>query len=347
MTNVLSSGSFTSTGAAVNIPIESGFDHFEMFNVTDMSTSTLQAAANTNVMYAQFMSLWAPGSAMRQLKTSGAATWAIPSTVSTNGFTLFDNGNPPVFPLVALTGITAASPAVVSATAHGLQVGDMVRLTSVNGTMQSMSGLSFSVITVADANTFTISFDSSATAIAATPATAGFCQKVIPNYFDPQNIVIGPTTLALIVGGPASSLQLCLNHVPSFLNGGTSYQVGAKLRVTIPNQGASVYGPTGFTDPSPIVGTISAITAQSGYNSAANLVTLSDVILPATPALVYPAGSAGAKFTYPFVSDIAEKATILTEAEDNKGIRGITVGTSVQTSGKLYQWIARKGFVVS
>ena len=346
MTNVLSSGSFTSTGAAFNLAIESGFDHFEMFNITDMSTATLQAAANTNVMHAEFVSQMAGGSAMLNLKTSGAATWAATSMIATNGFTLFDNGNPPVFAVGTLTGITAASPAVVAATAHGLVVGDTVRLTNVNGTMQIMSGLTFSVIAVGDANHFTISFDSSGTAIGGTPATSGNFQKVIPNPFDPQNDIIGPTTLALIVGGTGGSLQLALNNVPAFINGGTTYQVGAKLRVVIPNAGASVYGPTAFTMPSSVVGTISAITAQTGYNSKANLIELSDIVLPATPALVYPAGSAGAKFSYPFVSDIAEKATILTEAEDNKGIRGITIGTGVQTTGKLYQWIARKGYVI-
>jgi len=347
MTVTIASGSFTSTGAAFNLSIVSGFDEFELVNITDVGS----AAAATPVMRAYCSSLMPAGSAYLNLKTNGAATLALESMIVANGFTVFDNGAPPVFPLVALTGITAASPAVVTANGHGLVVGDFVRLSQVNNTMQTMSGQVYSVITVADANHFTISFDASAAAagqVGNVPATAGFCQKVIPNPFEPQNIEIGPTTLALIAGGAAGTVQLCLNKVPAFLSP-TCYQVGAKMRITIPvpNQIAgATWGPTALDSQ---VGTITAVTAQAGYNNAANLITLSGftpAFVAALPALVYPAGALGSRFRYPFISDIAEVATILTEAEDNKGIRGITIGTGVQTVAKLYQWFARKGFSV-
>src|SRR5580693_7140626 len=63
-------GSFTSAGAVINLPLPSGYDTFEMINITDIGST----AANTNVMRAQGTSLMLAGSAYFNPKTSGAAT---------------------------------------------------------------------------------------------------------------------------------------------------------------------------------------------------------------------------------------------------------------------------------
>jgi hypothetical protein len=63
-------------------------------------------------------------------------------------------------------------------------------------------------------------------------------------------------------------------------------------------------------------------------------------------ALVYPTGAAAFKSSFPFVTDIAEIVPNLSEAEDNTGILGITIGTGVQTTGSLYQWFAQKGYSI-
>lgn len=344
-------GSFTSDGTAFNLSLPSDYTEFRMVNITDVGST----AANTNVMRAYATNLMAPGSAYLNLKTNGAATLQLESMITTAGFTYFSNANPPTFAQFPVTGITATSPAVITTTGSpGFVVGDTIRLTSLNGTMQSMSGLLYTIDAVGGANTFTISFNAAVTAtnlVGTTPATAGFAQKVIPNYFSPHNVVLGPT--ATIASG--NSLLLNLNTVPSVSQGASQYspfqrpyQVGAKLRV---------YIPTGFDTPQTanfIMVQITAIQTQVGYALPNQLVT---TILPGNlpgsittaaglALLGYPAGAAGFKKSFPFVTDIAEVPSIFSEAEDNTGIRGITIGTGVQTTGKLYQWFARKGYSI-
>ena len=54
------------------------------------------------------------------------------------------------------------------------------------------------------------------------------------------------------------------------------------------------------------------------------------------------------------VTDIAEVVSIFSEAEDNTGINGILIGSSVLGLGtgaacnpQQYQWWARKGYTIS
>ncbi len=218
--------------------------------------------------------------------------------------------------------------------------------------MQPMNGLLFTVDAVANANSFAITFDASDGGIGGTPATAGFAQKVIPSAFSPNNVVIGPTATINNV----NTLLLCLNTVPAVSQGASQYspflppyQVGAKLRLYVP----AGYNTT--TRANFIEVQVTGFTTQVGYNFAN---VLNCIILPGNPvgsiitpvgagALIYPTGAAGFRVAqYPLVTDIAEIPTIFSEAEDNTAIRGITIGTGVQTTGKLYQWWARKGWSI-
>ncbi len=344
-------GSFISTGVQFNLSLPSDYTEFRMVNITDVG----DAGATTQVMRAYATSLMAPGSAYLNLKTNGAATLQLESMITTAGFTFFSNANPPTFAQFPVTGVTAASPAVITTTGSpGFVVGDTIRLTSLNGTMQPMNGLLYTIDAVGGANTFSITFNAAVTAtnlVGGTPATAGFAQKVIPSYMSPHNVVLGPT--AAIASG--NSLLLNLNTVPSLSQGASQYspfqrpyQVGAKLRV---------YIPTGFNTPQTanfLMVQITAVQTQAGYATPNQLVT---TILPGNSQaaittaaglalLGYPAGFAGFKKSFPFVTDIAEVVSIFSEAEDNTGIRGITIGTGVQTTGKQYQWFARKGYSI-
>lgn len=343
-------GSFVSDGTQFVLPLRSGYDVFSMVNITDAGS----AAANTNVMRAWGSSLLPAGYAFRNLKTNGAATLQLESMITADGFTFFDAANPPTYAATAVTGITAASPAVVTSNSHGLAVGDTVEFYSLNGTMASMNGLRFSVIAVGGANTFTISFDSSGT-VGGTPATAGFVRKVIPTPWSPNNVVIGPTSTVATAGG---DLLLNMNTIPSLSQGASQYspflrpyQVGAYLRL---------YMPAGFgmqTSANFLLCRIEELIAQGGgYGTYANQLRLK--IMPqgqlagaptsasSLNAIDYPAGSATFKKSFPFVTDIAEKASIFSEAEDNTASTGVIIGTGVQTSGKLYQWFASKGYSI-
>jgi hypothetical protein len=348
-------GSFTSTGTQFNLAIRSAFDMFQMVNITDVGS----AAANTNVMRAWYSSLMPAGSAYRNLKTNGAATLALESMITTAGFTIFDSGNPPTFSATAVTGITAASPAVVASVAHGLAVGDTVKLYGLNGTMQPMSGLEYTVDAVGDADHFTITFDASG-AVGGTPTTTGFAQKVIPSPFSPHNIVIGPTATVATAGG---DLLLCLNTVPYTSTSVVVNQLASQYSPFLPpyQPGAYVrlYMPTGFgmsvTANFLLCKVVGFATATAGYHfqnvlqlqivSAGNS-SSSPTTATGLAAITYPAGTSSYKSSFPFITDIAETSAILSEAEDNAGIYGITIGTGVQTTGKLYQWFARKEFSI-
>jgi len=343
-------GSFISTGAQFNLALPSGYTEFKLVNITDVGS----AAAATPVMRAYATSLMAPGSAYLNLKTNAAATLALESMILVNGFTFFSNQNPPTFAAIAVTAVTAASPAQVTAAAHGQVVGNSVRLYGLNGSMGSMNGLVYTVNSIVDANNFTITFDASAAAagqVGNVPATAGFMQQVISSPWSPHNVTIGPT--AVMAAG--SSLLLNMNVVPSLAQGASQYspfqrpyQIGAKLRL---------YIPAGFNTPQTanfLLVQIQQINTIAGYAVPSQLQC---IILPGNSStsittaaglapIIYPAGLAGYKSSFPYVTDIAELTTIFSEAEDNTGIFGITVGTGVQTTGKLYQWFARKGFTI-
>jgi len=362
-------GTFTSTGAApIILALEPGFDLFTMVNISDVGSTS----AETQVMRAYYASQMPPDSAYRNLKTNGANTLALETSFIGNGFTAFDSSNPPVFAATAVTAITAASPASVSSVAHGLAVGDTVMFSGLNGTMTPMNGLKFTVNSITNANVFTITFDASAAAagqIGNVPATAGFVTKVFGSQYSPHNVIIGPTaTMSAAAGGGVtivdpSNILLNMNTVPSFEQYPSQYtpfqrpyQVGAKLRLYMP----ATFGTT--TNANFIMAQIVAINTQTGY-AVANQLQLK--ILPGNPvgsittavglaALVWPAGGAGFKRSYPFVTDIAEASAILSEAQDNCGFRGILIGTGVlglgtgvATTVRTYQWFAFKGYTLT
>jgi hypothetical protein len=355
--------------AQFNLSLPSGYTEFRMVNVTPL----VHNAATTQVMRASAYSLMNPGTAFRNLKTNGADSLALEFEILTGGFTFFDNANPPVFATFAITGITAASPAVITTVGSPAWfVGDTIRLTGLNGTMQPMNGLTFTIDAVGGANTFTITFDASGL-VGTTPATAGFGQKVIPNYFSPHNIVIGPTTTALIAAG--NLIQLPLNTVPyQILANGTTVPVDQGASQYIPflapyQPGAilRLYMPTGFGTSAASVNFITvkviALIQNAGGGYHFNNV-LQCQILPGGPVgsvttaagladINYPAGVANYRGQFPLVTDIAEVVQDLSEAEDNTAIHGITIGTGVLGDGaggafapQTYQWFARKGYSI-
>ena len=369
MTTV-TTGTFTSTGAApIILALESGFDKFELVNVGDVGST----AAEAPVMHAFYSSLMPANSYYRSLKTSGSNITALETSALTNGFTAFDSNNPPVFTGTAVIGITAASPASVNSNGHGLSVGDTVMFSGLNGSMTPMNGLKFTVDVITDANNFTITFDTSAAAagqIGNIPATAGTVTKVFGSSYIPHNVLIGPTanmSATAAVGGVTlvdpTNILLNMNTVPSFEQPPSQYtpfqrpyQIGAKLRFYLPA------GYVTTTNANFIIGQIVAINKQTNYNVPNQLqlkIIPSNLAGSITTAvglagLVWPAGGAAFKKSYPFVTDIAEASAILSEAQDNANFRGIWIGTgvlglgtAVATTARTYQWFATKGYTLT
>jgi hypothetical protein len=216
-----------------------------------------------------------------------------------------------------------------------------------------MNGLLFTVNSIVDANNFTITFDSTG-GIGGTPATAGSAQKVIPSYFSPHNVVIGPTA---VVATATGQLLLNVNTVPSVSQAPSQYS--PFLRPYQPGAIIRLYIPAGFgtsITASFLLCQIVQFNSNGGayaINNNMQLQILQTGNLVGSPktatglaALVYPTGAAAFKSSFPFVTDIAEIVPNLSEAEDNAGILGIIIGTGVQTTGKLYQWFSQKGYSI-
>src|SRR5574339_480570 len=101
--NAQLTGTFTSAGVAVSLNLPSEYTEIELTNITDIGS----AAASTPVMKAWGTSSMAAGSGIFATKTNGAATIAIPTTTTTDGFTFVsDSGSRSLGAALAITSTT-------------------------------------------------------------------------------------------------------------------------------------------------------------------------------------------------------------------------------------------------
>lgn len=318
--NAQVTGTFTSDGTAVNISVPPGYTEVQLYNLSNLGS----AAANTNVMIALGTSDMPAGAGIYWPKTSGAATLGTPVHVDSNGFTfLTDSGNQTPGPATAITGITNAAPPVVStASTTGLANGDIVRVYGTTGQL-NIAGLDFTIGSLI-ANT---SFELSNMAAPGAAATAGNWRRIpFDARFYPRNRVITKISQAT-----SALVTMSVTH---------GFTVGQEVRFIIPDD----YGMTQMDN---LLGTITAIgTADS--DGATNTITV-DIDSSAFTAFAFPtSATAAAGVSFAQVVPVGEAASstyanLLDDATDNQSIRGVTIGTSVQTSGVNYQWVARRG----
>ena len=314
-------GTFTSTGVVENITLPSGYTEFEMVNITDIGST----AANTNVMWALGTSSMANGSAYYAPKTSGAATNALTVSTTTGGFTFVDDsGSVPLG--AANTGITAvsqASPAVVAlASTAGLGNGDIVRIYNTTGMLQ-IAGMDFTIGGLVANTSFQLSYLNSSGFAAA--ATAGTVRRVPfdPRYYPRRRFITG------ITAATSAVITLSVTH---------GFTAGQAVRIKVPAD-------FGMTEIDGLIGNITAI------NTTTNTITV-DIDSSAFTAFSFPTSAvAGAGVEFAQVIPVGETATgafanSLEGATDNQSFRGVQVGTTVQTSGVLYQWFARRGTII-
>jgi|SRR6267378_4832818 len=314
----LLTGTFTSDGNLLNIALPSGYSEFRMINITDIGS----AAASTPVMRAQGTSSMAAGSAYYNLKTNGAATVAIETTTTTGGFTfLADSGDQTPSAAVAITGITNATPPVVStASTSGLNNLDIVRVYGTTGQL-NIAGLDFTIDTIV-ANT---SFNLAYMVAPGAAATAGFWRRIpFDSRFYPRNRYI--TSIS-----QAASAVIIMSVVHGFT-------VGQDVRIIVP----AVFG---MVEMNNLLGVITAI------NTTTNSITV-NINSTGFTAFAFPTSAiAAGGVTFAQVVPVGEAAinsvsqpfgNLLDDATDNVSFTGIQVGTTVQTTGKLYQWFAYK-----
>ncbi len=164
-------GSFVSTGAAVNIPLPAGTSRFTTYNQTQM------IATQTTAVGVEFTYLNNPsfpvGGAIEKFKSD--VTHATGETiVSTGGFTYLTAPPAPAAAVVG-TAITAATPAVVTMT-NTYTEGDRVILYNTTG-MAQIGGMAFTISSVSGSGFSLLGLPAAGFAAAATAATA---RKVSP-----------------------------------------------------------------------------------------------------------------------------------------------------------------------
>lgn len=324
--NAQLTGTFTSDGTALNLSLPSGYTKIELVNLDDLGS----AAANTNVMLAEGTSSMADGAGIYWPKTSGAATIALGVTVASNGFTfLSDSGlQSPGAALTISTGVSQATQAVVTTTATtGLANGDIVRVYGTTGMLQ-IAGMEFSISSVSGGTSYVLTnLDSSGFAAA---ATAGTARRIPFNpRFYPRNRFITKVTSS----GTSTIVTLSVNH---------SYTAGQAVRFVVPDE-------FGMTQLDGLIGNITAIGASDGV--VTNTITV-DIDSSAFTTFAFPTSAVAATgVNFAQVVPVGETANgtyanNLDDATYNSSITGVTIGTSVQTSGVEYQWIASKGMSI-
>jgi hypothetical protein len=315
-------GTFVSDGAIRNINIPSGYDEFSMINITDIGS----AAAATPVMRAYGTSFMAPGSAYYNLKTNGAATVQIETTTLTGGFTFVaDSGNGTPSNAVVITGITNAAPPVVSTgSTAGLNNFDIVRVYGTTGQL-NIAGMDFTINNIV----LNTSFELIYMVAPGAAATAGFWRRIpFDARYYPRRRFITSISLAT-----SAVIVMSVTH---------GFTVGQKVRMIVPVE-------FGMTQMNGLLGTVTAI------NTTTNSITV-DIDSTAFTAFAFPTSAvAAAAVNFAQVVPVGEAAVntlalpvanLLDDATDNVSFRGVQVGTTVQTTGVLYQWFAKKGVTI-
>jgi hypothetical protein len=282
-------GTFTSNGAARRIDLPTGCDYFKLVNYTAQGST-----ANPGVVKTAEWFRGMPDASAFVVKNTNSAATSENSVITTGGFTLYDDGNPPTYPALTVTSITQANPAVVTVTAHGYATGDYVVLTNLTG-MQQLSSMLFQ-ITVTGANTFTIPISTSGFASA---ASGGNARKVAsPGLFTPRVVI--PTAIT------AASSAVVSTNIPHNL------EVGSKVSFVVAPQ-------FGMTQLSGQVGQVTAVGSATQFTVNINTTGYT--------AFAYPASGA-VPFTFAQVLPIGSQ-TILTDATYNEGTFGLLLGTAV------------------
>jgi hypothetical protein len=297
-------GSFISTGAGFNLPLGFIPDYYHALNYTQMS-SVANPAVVKKVEWFRGMPA---GSALLVKNTTGLATDES-SLITTLGITAYDDGNPLANAPIVVTSISQAGAALVTANAHGLVTGDLVRVYSSTG-MTQLNGLVFTV-TYVGVNTFTIPVDTSGFVA---PGAGGFVQKVSSSLFSPyRNEIVGISQAASAIVSTARA------H---------GYVVGDYVRLKVPSQ----------------FGMIQANDKQVRITAVGSPVTFTcDLDTTAFTAFAFPL-VASYPLTFAQVVPIGEIALSLLDPMRNVGTIGLSLGSGVVgAASDVWYWYALKG----
>lgn len=346
------------TATTINIPVP-GFGDILKFEIWDETQFGL-TSADTRMLQAYWFKDMLAGAAFVKNRVSGQATDITTNMVTTGGFTLVDPTAANLQAAKTGTAITAADPAVVALTSHGYSVGDVVLLTNTTGMLQ-ISGYSFTITAVGDANHFTLGYlDASGFAAAATNVVArkyNYLSAYVPRR---EKIVNIGTATALGVAGAGTStiITLPVTHL---------YTVGQAVRIYVPNSYISAgsnpfvnVGVLGTANVNALIvtATITAInTADNSSPAISNTITVN--INSTGTTFAFPTSAVAATAVQQaFVEPVGEAATtsaglvnpqnLLDDRTQNTSANIMQLGSNVYgVANDVIRWFAWRGAVNS
>jgi hypothetical protein len=257
---IITQDSFSSTGVGVKIPLPSSADYFVTKNLTQLATTQ---ATGRGVMFEWYgNNLVAADNAIEWKKTD--TTNALNMVLATSGGFTYVTTAPTVEAQAAnaITGITNASPAVVSQT-NTYSEGDIIRIYNTTGMLQ-IGGMDFQISSVSGSDYTLIGLRAAGFAAA---ATAGNTRRISKQAaVDPEFLYVTEITRA-------SSAVVRTSVDPT-----SYYAVGMKVHFSIPSS-------FGMTQMNQLTGTITAM-------SSADYTMTVDIDSSAFTAFAFPASSA-------------------------------------------------------
>lgn len=279
----MAKGKFTSTGGAqvINLPFKPDF--VEMINYS----AALAAPSANAVVFAKWDANMGQGFAVEE--AYNATPVLVADVVATNGISTFSGGQLLQYgPTLSISGITKASPAVVTTTAnHNLTSGDVVvfqgLFQSATTGMPQIAGLPFTV-TVTGATTFTIPWNtnqSNYTALSGSPSGATVKKVLYPYLYFP-----GQSYITAITTGTTTTIDTTDAH---------NFVVGQEVAFRIPSQWGTIQLnslPNTLVPGSPVYGFVIAVTDYNtvivNIDSSAFTAFNSNQTVASVPGLSYP-----------------------------------------------------------
>lgn len=271
---ILDGGSFTSTGVGVKIPLPSSADYFRTWNVTQLAAASPTVVVGGEWFGSKFgagASAANDGVRWKKVGSSVVQMDLFSTSTASDGFTYVT-----VSPYVeaqaanAITGITAANPAVVSQT-NTYSNGDYLRIYSTTGDL-TIGGMVFQ-ISSASGSGYTLLGLANVSGNGLAAATAAFTRRV--SKFS----AVDPEVLYITNISKAASAVVSTSVDPSAF-----YVVGMKIHFSVPSS-------FGMTQMDQLTGTITAVNAVAASSSIGAYNLTVDINSTAFTTFAFPASA--------------------------------------------------------
>jgi hypothetical protein len=334
MSSQITMGSFKNVASTpFFVPLSQEIDSFEVWNMTQMDATVRGVSgstAGTRIIRAYFNRYLAAGTALVDQAGTFSGTIAPVSSgnLAINGFTLFNAAAQANGPNISGASFVPGQPTVFTASAHGFQVGDIVRIVSL-ASAPELGGLVMTV-TAVTTNTFTTLLDST------NSLTSTFTVYKVGNSSFPPRSLYYPEVRVIAKITKANPMV-----VTTLVQ--QNYQVGDVVRFQIP----VAYGMQQLNSTQnglPVQFTVSAVNNAVGTQTvtfenvdSTNFTTFASILaaqFPQSLPVMIPQGEGNTNnfvLTPPSPLPYANQ-DILGFAKQNLGQNGILIGTGDGTA---------------